>query len=158
LFHVPKRGTTWNRSPKIATPRASAALRSVSLRPCFGCLEFAMFPSHLCNKPQSGVHYRSPLENLCLLVRSAVRLIRYGMPFGRVDADSTVDTLPRACAICGRLRLFRGCLFVFYRSGVKSESFGRFVGQRYRHLDLSANVRLVLASNFFCGSHHVQVL
>ena len=30
LFHVPKRGTTWNRSPKIACSKASAALRSAS--------------------------------------------------------------------------------------------------------------------------------
>jgi hypothetical protein len=34
------------------------------------------------------------------------------------------------------------------RSGASGKSLERFVAQRYRHFDLSANMRLVLAPNF----------
>jgi hypothetical protein len=35
----------------------------------------------------------------------------------------------------------------------KRENFGRFVAQRHQHVDRTANMRLLLPSNFFRGSH-----
>jgi hypothetical protein len=88
LFYVPKRGTTWNRSPKIACSNASTALRSASAEVCVYTSAVVLrleCPSRFCTS------FKLPVFRLTMV---AAEWRRVGNPAARcaraIPARSTV--------------------------------------------------------------------